>query len=165
MGKHLHGYSLLEIILVTSFIIIFIVIINPGTYIDRFSRMLLKMNVLNESDLMVNKLNGLSFASCVPQSLTSQSFGYLVDGVSFSIQFDQDQLRVSNLTTNVSAILYQHVDATKNNQFSYVDHLFSETFDASDVMMIYYQLHASLLPVSLQGGFLCNDKSLVLGGF
>ncbi|RAP24684.1 hypothetical protein DID73_00980, partial [Candidatus Marinamargulisbacteria bacterium SCGC AG-343-K17] len=65
MGIRLKGYSLLEIILVTTFIIIFIVVINPGTYIDRFSKILLKMNVLNESELMINKFNSLANSQCV----------------------------------------------------------------------------------------------------
>ena len=65
------GYSLLEIILVTSFIIIFIVVINPGTYIDRFSKMLLKINVLNESELLVAKLNSFAYDDCDIQGVSS----------------------------------------------------------------------------------------------
>ena len=56
MGNRLLGYSLLEIILVTTMLIIFIIVINPGTYIDHFSKILFKMNVLNESELLINKM-------------------------------------------------------------------------------------------------------------
>tara|TARA_Y100001935_G_C17309684_1_gene514925 strand:- start:3799 stop:4296 length:498 start_codon:yes stop_codon:yes gene_type:complete len=165
MGKHVKGYSLLEIILVTSFIIIFIVVINPGTYIDRFSRLLLKMSVLQEADLMINKFNSLSLVPCVPQSLGGHSFGYSLDGALFSFQFDQNQLVVNNLSSNVEAMLYQHVDSSKINEFSYFNHFLTETLNPSSVVLVHYQLNSSLIDSTLVGSFICNSQSIVLGEF
>ena len=39
----LHGYSFIEIFLVTSFLIVFLFVINPATYIDYFSNVLVKI--------------------------------------------------------------------------------------------------------------------------
>lgn len=165
MGKYVRGYSLLEIILVTSFIIIFIVVINPGTYIDRFSKILLKMSVLQEADLMINKFNSLALVPCVPQSLTGQSFGYLMDGALFSFQFDQNQLVANNLSSNVEAMLYQHVDSSKINEFTYLNSFLMETSNPSSVALVHYQLHSSLIDSTLIGSFICNSQSIVLGEF
>jgi hypothetical protein len=165
MGKHVNGYSLLEIILVTSFIIIFIVVINPGTYIDRFSRILLKMSVLQDADLMINKFNSLSLGSCSPETLEGQSFGYVLDGASFSFYFDQDQFMAANLSSNVEAMLYQHVDSKKMNEFTYLNYFLSETYTPSDVSLIQYQLNSSLIDLTLVGSFGCNSQSIVLGAF
>ena len=165
MGKSFKGYSLLEIILVTSFIIIFIVVINPGTYIDRFSKILLKMNVLHESHLMVNKLNAISLDFCTPQALSSSSFNYLIGGTLYSLKFDNDQLLIQNLSSNVTAVLYKHIDSTQLNEFTFFNAFFSPAGSASDLAFINYRLNSSLMENSLQGAFICDNKTLVLGEY
>lgn len=123
------------------------------------------MSVLQEADLMINKFNSLSLVPCEPQSLGPQSFGYSLDGALFSFQFDQNQLVLNNLSSNVEAMLYQHVDSSKVNEFNYVDYFLTQTSTPSSVAMIHYQLHSSLIDTALAGHFICHSQSIVLGEF
>ncbi len=165
MKQRLSGYSLLEIILVTTFIIIFIVVINPGTYIDRFSKILLKMNVLNESELLVNKLNSFAYKQCSPQSMGGANFTFSTNQGLFSLQFDSDQLLIMNLNSSSSAVLYRHLDPLQPKEFDYSTVFFTPPASVSDVFFIDLSFHSSLLDYAVMGSIVCNDHQIVLGAF
>ena len=137
------GYSLLEIILVTSFIIIFIVVINPGTYIDRFSKMLLKINVLNESELLVAKLNSFAYDDCDIQGSSSVGIDFLHGQDVLSLRFDSNQLIIQNLGTNAEAVLYRHVSPTSLTGFNFIILIFLLRFQIF-VLLIFYLNHHCL---------------------
>ena len=162
----LSGYSLLELVIVTTFIIIFLVVINPGTYINRFSKILLKINVLSESSLLINKLNTISVSKCSPILLSESSFQYLVDNTNFSIAFNNDALSITNLNSNSQAILFQYLDWTKSNNFVYLDVFFQDTISPDSLMLIDISLYSSLLlNRNVSGSILCDSQEIVLGAF
>ena len=166
MASRLNAYSLLEIILVTTFIIIFLVVVNPGTYIDRFSGMLLKMKVLNESEVMINKFMAVSMGACLPQGLLASEFLFLTNDGNFSIQFDSfGQLLIKNVSAGSEALLYRHVDANELNEFVYRDALFSFTGSPSNVGSIDLFLHSSLVDHQVLGSLVCDDHQVVLREF
>ena len=157
------GYSLLEIILVTSFIIIFIVVINPGTYIDRFSKMLLKINVLNESELLVAKLNSFAYDDCDIQGSSSVGIDFLHGQDVLSLRFDSNQLIIQNLGTNAEAVLYRHVSPTSLTGFNFYNSYFSSA--VSDIRFIDILFKSSLLDYDVVGSIVCRDHKVVLGQF
>ena len=85
MKLKVSGYSLLEVFMVTTFLLVFLVVINPALYVERFSQMLVKMNVLNESNLMTNKLMMQSFSSCESVLTQSDRFDFLLSGRPLSL--------------------------------------------------------------------------------
>ena len=159
------GYSLLEIILVTTFIIIFIVVINPGTYIDRFSKILLKMNVLGESELVFHKFNVMSNGSCLPQSVSSSEFSFLTNEGTFSFKIESDQLVLNNLGSGSEAVLYRYMDATLLNEFSYYNSYLFQTYLPNDVKYIDLTLYSSLLDHEVIGSMVCHDQHIILGAY
>jgi len=165
MIKRLRGYSLLEIILVTTFIIIFLVVINPGTYIDRFSKILLKMNVLNESSLMVNKLNSFSYTPCASFLVQTATWEFINDQTSLSVRFDYDTLKIKHLSNSIDAVLYKFVDPNKSKSFFYYDSYFSPTIIPANAKFIDVIFYSSLMDHKVIGSAFCSNQSIILGEF
>ena len=165
MLDKLRGYSFIEIILVTTFIIIFLIVINPGTYIDRFSKILLKINVLNESSMMVNKLNLFNYYSCSSILLQNSTWQFINDNVTLSLRFEDETLKIKNVATAVDAVLYKFVDSSKTNSFFYYDSYFSPTISPGNVEFIDVVFYSSLMDHKVIGSALCKEPSIVLGAF
>ena len=165
MINRFKGYSLLEIILVTTFIIIFLVVINPGTYIDRFSKILLKMNVLNESSLMVNKLNSFSYTPCSSFLVQISTWEFINDQASLSVRFDYDTLKIKNLSNSIDAVLYKFVDPNKSKSFFYYDSYFSPTIIPANAKFIDVVFYSSLMDHKVIGSSFCSNQSITLGAF
>ena len=165
MLTKLRGYSFIEIILVTTFIIIFLVVINPGTYIDRFSKILLKMNVLNESSLMVNKLNSFTYDSCFSILMQGSTWQFINNQESLSLRFEDDMFRIKNISTSVDAVLYKFVDSSKTNSFFYFDSYFAPTDSPANVEFIDVVFSSSLMDHKVIGSTLCKQPAIVLGAF
>ena len=123
MGNRLSGYSLLEIILVTTMLIIFIIVINPGTYIDHFSKILFKMNVLNESELLINKMNAYSFNDCTVQSISNTNVRFVTLGEDLSLSIS-NTFSVVNHQTSFDATLFANIDSSLSLGFSFYDAYF-----------------------------------------
>ena len=159
------AYSILEIILVTTFVIIFIIVTNPATYINRFSKMLLKMNVLNESALLVNKINSYAYGSCTKSALSSSSFSFTTNDGYYALFFDSDSFYVKNLLTNTEAVLYRYVNNSSLNTFKYYNYYFNETSLIDDAVFIDLSIHSSLLTHELIGSVFCESQKIILGEY
>ena len=164
MGVRYSGYSILEIILVTSFLIIFILVINPGTYIDHFSKVLFKMNILNESELMIHKLSVYLFQDCSLNSISNSNVRFNVEANDLSLVIS-DQVSVLNHQSNISGILFSNVNQSESLGFSFFDSYFTQTQIAGDVSFIEFNIVSSLMDYSINSAFVCNDYNIVLGGY
>ena len=141
-----------------------LVVINPGTYIDRFSKILLKMNVLNESSLIVNKLNSFSYTPCSSLVQTS-TWEFINDQTSLSVQFDSDTLKIKNLSNSIDAVLYKFVDPNKSKSFFYYDSYFSPTIIPANAKFIDVVFYSSLMDHKVIGSSFCSNQSIALGAF
>lgn len=164
MGKRLSAYSLLEIILVTTMLIIFIIVINPGTYIDHFSKILFKMNVLNESQLLIQKMNIYATDDCFLQSVSNSQVRFLNSGNDLSLNIS-DYFSVKNHQTNIDAFLFKNIDLNLSHGFSFYDIYLYQNQIPSDINHIEFSISSSLLDYSIQGTFICKDYSVILGEF
>ena len=164
MGNRLSGYSLLEIILVTTMLIIFIIVINPGTYIDHFSKILFKMNVLNESELLINKMNAYALNDCTVQSISNTTVRFLTleEDLSLSIS---NKFSVVNHQTSFDATLFANIEPGLSLGFSFYDVYFNQTLTPGDVNYMEFNVASSLLDYQVNGPFICRDYSIVLGEF
>ena len=160
----LKGYSLLEIILVTTFVLIFMVVVNPGTYIDRFSSVLLKMSVLNESMVLVNKLNMISMSNCEAQSLQQQSFLFLMQNQPYAIHLDTN-ITIQNTTSETKGVLVKYINEAASNGMDYYNSYFSLASSPSDLRFIDLVFHSSLLDHMALASFTCSNQQIDLRRF
>ena len=163
--KKLRGYSLLEIILVTSFVLIFLIVINPALYVERFSKMLVKMNVLNESNILINKLNALSFSQCEPQLLMPYRFDFNHSSTPFSLLLNTDGVSIENQTINASAYLYRFIDLAESSGFNYFNYFAQESSVLDDVVYVNLNLASSLTNYNMSLFFDCHLHQIHLGEF
>ena len=164
MGDRYSGYSILEIILVTSFSIIFILVINPGTYIDHFSKVLFKMNILNESELMFNKLSVYSLQDCSLNSISNSTVRFNFQNQDLSL-FVTDQMGIYNNQSQLTGVLFSNVNENESNGFSFFDLYFIESQLVSEVSLIKYNIVSSLMDYTIDGAFVCHDYDIVLGEY
>jgi hypothetical protein len=163
-ASSMNGYSLLEILLVTTFVIIFMVVVNPGTYIDRFSGILLKMSVLNESMVVVNKLNTVSMSHCRAQALQPQSFSYKTHNQSYALQLQTD-ISIQNSSTGAQGVLLQYLDPSSVNDIEYYSGQFALASDAESLRYADMVVHSSLMEHRVLVSFLCDDQHLSLRAY
>ena len=71
---------------------VFLIAINPATYIERFSHLFLKMNVINESNLLLNKLNSFGGQNCTVQSYSPYSVQLLFNYQPLTISLDNGRV-------------------------------------------------------------------------
>jgi hypothetical protein len=157
------GYSLLEILLVTALVIIFIVVINPGTYMDHFSKLLVKMAALNEANGVANKLNTVAFEPCQPLTADMQSFTYAVGNNSFHVFFEDDSLKLSRVDAPLTAVMYRYVDPAVSPEFLYWNRYMQPESQESAIELITLQWQSSLMGDPVQMVMLCRNSVIQLG--
>ena len=124
--------------------------------------MLLKINVLNESELLVAKLNFFAYDDCDIQGYLQ--WGLILHGQDvLSLRFDSNQLIIQNLGTNVEAVLYRHVSPTSLTGFNFYNSYFS--LAGSDIRFIDILFKSSLLDYDVVGSIVCRDHKVILGQF
>ncbi|MGC6367459.1 MAG: hypothetical protein ACON35_05600 [Candidatus Marinamargulisbacteria bacterium] len=164
MKLKVSGYSLLEVFMVTTFLLVFLVVINPALYVERFSQMLVKMNVLNESNLMTNKLMMQSFSSCESVLTQSDRFDFLLSGRPLSLFFNSGGLFLKNQQTNASVLLYRHLSLNDSEGFVYYDH-HNELSVGSEVYFIDFNYGSSILNYATRISFNCLSNQIELGAY
>jgi hypothetical protein len=165
MSHRMSGYSILELVIVTTFLAIFLLAVNPATYMKRFSGILLKMNVMEESTLLVHKLNALSTQACQPVALSSTQFQYTQDSQSLTLGMSTNGVTILNNGTNTQALLYNNLELASPTGFVFYTYGGSSTNTASSPLIVDYSVKSSLLDLSIASGSACLPKSIVLGAF
>ena len=161
--SYFKAYSLLEIILITTFLSIFVFVLNPGTYVDRFSHMLVKMNLLGQTELVQNKFFSMGFSNCQKVGVLTNQFSYAVDGGLFSLLYSSGELSVTN-QHGQSAILFRGIDDSASNGFRYLNRYYNDSGIPSDVVIIDYSFISTNLDYELKR-FSSNTNTIVLNEY
>ncbi|MGA0242636.1 MAG: hypothetical protein ACO3K7_06570 [Candidatus Marinamargulisbacteria bacterium] len=161
----LSAYSLVEIILVTTFLIIFIVVMNPATYIERFSKMLLKMMVLDDVTVMNQKLNLMGFDSCDPILASPTQFKLNTKNEVVRYEFSSQSFGVTNPDTGLQGVLYQHIDTTVPPTITYYDAGLIPVTALDQIHFFRVQFDSSLLNYSVDAWGICRRNYQRLGEF
>ena len=164
MGKNRwQAYSLLEMILITTFLVIFLLAVNPATYIERFSHILLKMNMLSQAELIKTKVINNAYSDCEVLTALPAQYSYYIDDTVITLEKTGSSLLLGN-QYGQSATLLVALDPNSEG-FKYRNRFFDETSTVMDIELIEFSFDSTSFPYKIRGSFQCDSNHIVLNAF
>jgi hypothetical protein len=164
MGKNRwQAYSLLEMILITTFLVIFLLAVNPATYIERFSQVLLKMNMLSQAELIKTKVINMGYSDCEVVTALPAQYSYYIEDTIITLEKTGDSLLLGN-QYGQSATLMVALDPNSDG-FKYRNRFFDETSNVLDIELIEFSFDSTGFPYKIRGSFRCDSNHIVLNEF
>lgn len=163
MPHNFNGYTLLELSLVTTFITIFLIVVNPATYMSQFSSLLLKIDMMGQAELIKTKFMDIEQSDCEVLDVAPTVFQYRRFQLPFTFDIQNNALRLTN-AHNQSATFISKLDESING-FQSIDAFFDQTSQISDTVLIDYKFTSAENGLYIKGSLVCEQSTVVLNTY